>query len=319
MSRVANSSLVQSELTKILSTVFSGHSTGLGSSLHLATIPSDIGTPTQGKQLEILKGHTSWVSPFRSPPMVPNSQAHKSLFDRPAVPLPRDQHQGEFDYLDLPTTRRPFISSSRSPVDSTPAPISTCVQRFWHSLVAGHASLSHTQQKLGLQPIPGRCFWKLPTHIPLTEVAAGKAKNGVAVGRRERRRKKRHHKPQEPQAPTGSSSQPEQSGSTSDAGPSTSQTGLSNTSNAAAAGRCSSYAPSNVGSEDDWDNMDCCAKCLDYLCVGPGADREIFRPWKKKLCVVLEAKKQAKEDKERAKAEKRRAERRRRRNEHASR
>ncbi|KIK78195.1 hypothetical protein PAXRUDRAFT_834688 [Paxillus rubicundulus Ve08.2h10] len=253
-------------------------------------------------------------------------EAHKSLLDFPAVPLPKDQHKGGLDYLDLPTTHRPFISSPRPPVDSTPAPISTRIRRFWRSLVAGHPTSSHAQQEHGLQPVPGRRFWKLPARIPLTEVAAGKAKNGVAVGRRERRRKKRHQEPQEPHAPTssssaeaGSSSQPEQSGSTSNAGPSTSQAGPSNTSNAHAAGRHPSFAPSNVGSEDSWDDMDCCAKCLDYFCVGPRADRERFRPWKKKSRVVLEAEKQAKEEKERAKAEKRRAKRRRRRNQRASR
>ncbi|KIK78280.1 hypothetical protein PAXRUDRAFT_834635 [Paxillus rubicundulus Ve08.2h10] len=253
-------------------------------------------------------------------------QAHKSLLDRPAIPPPKDRHQGEFDPLDLPTTHRPFISSSRPPVDSTPAPISTRIRRFWRSLVAGHPTSSHAQQELGLQPVPGRRFWKLPAHIPLTEVAAGKAKNGVAVGRRERRRKKRHHKQQDPQAPTGtdpgllgSSSQPEQSGSTSNTGPPTSQAGPSNIFNAHAAGRRPSFAPSNVGSEDSWDDMDYCAKCLDYFCVRPHADRERFRPWKKKSRAVLEAEKQAKEEKERAKAEKRRAKRRRRRNERTSR
>ncbi|KIK78874.1 hypothetical protein PAXRUDRAFT_771505, partial [Paxillus rubicundulus Ve08.2h10] len=87
-----------------------------------------------------------------------------------------------------------------------------------------------------------------------------------------------------------------------------------NTSNTTAAGRRMSFAPSNVGSEDDWDDMDCCAKCLNYFCVGPRADRERFRPWKKKLRAVLEGEKQAKEEKQRAKAEKRRAEQRRRRN-----
>ncbi|KIK93250.1 hypothetical protein PAXRUDRAFT_829161 [Paxillus rubicundulus Ve08.2h10] len=254
------------------------------------------------------------------------NQTYISFLDRPAVPLPKDQHQGEFNLLDLPTSRRPFTSSSRSLVDSTPAPIPTRVQRFWRSLVAGHPSSSHAQQELGLQPVPHRRFWKFPARIPLTEVAAGKAKNGVAVGRRARRRRKTHQEPQEPQAPTGSSSaeagsssQPEQSGSTSNASPSTSQAGPSNTSNTTAAGRRPSFAPSNVGSEDSWDDMDCCAKCLDYFCVGPRADRERFRPWKKKSRAVLEAEKQAKKEKERAKAEKRRAKRRRRRNERTSR
>ncbi|KIK81969.1 hypothetical protein PAXRUDRAFT_805983 [Paxillus rubicundulus Ve08.2h10] len=49
-SRVANSSLIQFKLMKILSPVFSGHSTGVGSSRRLAI--SIVGTPTQAKQLE---------------------------------------------------------------------------------------------------------------------------------------------------------------------------------------------------------------------------------------------------------------------------
>ncbi|KAF8839815.1 WD40 repeat-like protein [Paxillus ammoniavirescens] len=246
-------------------------------------------------------------------------QAHNSFLDLPAVPMPKARHQGEFDFLDLPTSRRPFISSSRPPVDSTPAPIATRIQRFWRGLVIRRPSSTSAQQGIELQPVQDRRFWKSPLRSPLTEVATAHAKNGVVVGRRERRRKKkRHHKShksQGSQAPTASSTvQAEQSGSGSNAGPSTSQAGPSNTSNATAAGRRSSFAPSNVGSEDSWDDMDCCGKCLDYFCVGPRADRETFRPWKKKTRAVLEAEKQAKEEKERAKAEKRRAERRRRRN-----
>jgi hypothetical protein len=104
----------------------------------------------------------------------------------------------------------------------------------------------------------------------------------------------------------GPSSQPEQSGSGSDAGPSTSQAGPSSTSNAAAAGRRSSFAQSTAGSEDSWDDMDCCTKCLDYFCVGPRADRERFRPWKKKSREVIEAEKQAKKEKRKGKARKHR-------------
>ncbi|KIJ09184.1 hypothetical protein PAXINDRAFT_17718 [Paxillus involutus ATCC 200175] len=252
-------------------------------------------------------------------------QPHKSFLDLPAVPVPKDRHYGEFDFLDLPTSRRPFTSSSQRPVDSTPPPISTRVQRFWRGLVTRRPSSSPAQQGIELQSVQDRRFWKSPARVPLTEVAAAHAKNGVVVGRRERRRKKKRphksHKSPETQAPTGSStaeagpsSQPEQSGSTSNAGPSNSQAGPSNASNAAPAGRRSSFVPSNVGSEDSWDDMDCCGKCLDYFCVGPRADRERFRPWKKKSRAVLEAEKQAKEEKKRAKAEKRRAERRRRRN-----
>ncbi|KAF8834157.1 WD40 repeat-like protein [Paxillus ammoniavirescens] len=34
-----------------------------------------------------------------------HKQAHKSLLDLPAVPVPKVRHQGEFDFLDLPTSR----------------------------------------------------------------------------------------------------------------------------------------------------------------------------------------------------------------------
>ncbi|KAF8833956.1 WD40 repeat-like protein, partial [Paxillus ammoniavirescens] len=119
----------------------------------------------------------------------------------PAIPAPKDWHQGELDFLDLPTSRRPFISS-RPPVNSTPAPIATRVQRFWRGLFARGSSSSPAQQAIELQPIPDRRFWKSPARPALTEVAAARAKKGVAVGRRERRKKKRH---QEAQAPTGSS------------------------------------------------------------------------------------------------------------------
>ncbi|KAF8834962.1 hypothetical protein BDN67DRAFT_502993 [Paxillus ammoniavirescens] len=52
--------------------------------------------------------------------------------------------------------------------------------------------------------------------------------------------------------------------------------------------------------------MDCCGKCLDYFCVGPRADRERFRPWKKKSRAVLEAEKQAKKEKRKGKGRKHR-------------
>ncbi|KAF8834965.1 WD40 repeat-like protein [Paxillus ammoniavirescens] len=242
----------------------------------------------------------------------------------PAVPVPKDRFQGEFDFLDLPTNRRPVISSSQPAADAATVPIVARARRFWRGLVAHGSSSSPAQQAIPLQTIQDRRFWKSPARPALTEVAAAHAKNGVVVGRRERRRKeKRHQKSQKTQAPTGSStaeagpsSQPEQSGSGSNAGPSTSQAGPSNlnTSNAAGVGRRSSFAPSNVASEDSWNDMDCCGKCLDYFCVGPRADRERCRPWKKKSRAVLEAEKQAKKEKRKAKAEKRRADRRRRRN-----
>ncbi|KAF9219592.1 hypothetical protein BS17DRAFT_384379 [Gyrodon lividus] len=48
--------------------------------------------------------------------------------------------------------------------------------------------------------------------------------------------------------------------------------------------------------------MDCCGKCLDYFCVGPRADRERFRPWKKKPRAVVEADERAREEKKREEA-----------------
>ncbi|KAF9222263.1 hypothetical protein BS17DRAFT_783421 [Gyrodon lividus] len=52
--------------------------------------------------------------------------------------------------------------------------------------------------------------------------------------------------------------------------------------------------------------MDCCGQCLDYFCVGPRANREKFRPWKKKSRAVLEAEERAREEKGREEARKHR-------------
>ncbi|KAF9240037.1 hypothetical protein BU15DRAFT_74264 [Melanogaster broomeanus] len=54
-------------------------------------------------------------------------------------------------------------------------------------------------------------------------------------------------------------------------------------------GRPSSSAHSSSSSDDSWDDMDCCGKCLDYFCVGARSDRERFRPWRRKSRAVIEA------------------------------
>ncbi|KAF8839806.1 WD40 repeat-like protein [Paxillus ammoniavirescens] len=231
-------------------------------------------------------------------------QAHDSFLDLPAVPLPKDRHQGEFDFLDLPTSRRPITSPPR---DSTTVPTGTPVQRFWRGLVARRFSSSSSLQPISLQPIQDRRFWKSPNRTPLTEVAAGHARNPVVVARSAPRRRKKKdrksRKPQKPQTHTGSStaeagpsSHAEPSGSASNAGPSNSQAGPSS-SNAARIGRVSSFAQSTTGSDDSWDDLDGCEKCIDYLCFGPRENRERFRPWKKKSRAVMEAEEEAKKGK----------------------
>jgi hypothetical protein len=79
--------------------------------------------------------------------------------------------------LQLPTGRRPFISSSRPAVNSTPTPVATRVQRLWRGLVARSSSSPPAQQAIELQPIQDRRFWKSPVRIPVTEVAAAQARN----------------------------------------------------------------------------------------------------------------------------------------------
>ncbi|KIJ13546.1 hypothetical protein PAXINDRAFT_13671 [Paxillus involutus ATCC 200175] len=232
-------------------------------------------------------------------------QAHNSFLDLPAVPLPKDRHQGEFDFLDLPTSRRPITSPPR---DSTTMPIGTRVQRFWRGLVARRFSSSSSQQPNPLQPIQDRRFWKSPDRIPLTEVAAGHARNPVVVARsvpkRRKKKDRKSRKPQKPQTRAGSStaeagppSHAEPSGSASNAGPSNSQAGPSTSSNAAPVGRASSFAQSTTGSDDSWDDLDGCEKCIDYFCFGPRENRERFRPWKKKSRAVMEAEEQTKKGK----------------------
>ncbi|KIJ04527.1 hypothetical protein PAXINDRAFT_22178, partial [Paxillus involutus ATCC 200175] len=157
-----------------------------------------------------------------------------------------------------------------------------------------------------LQPIQDRRFWKSSVRIPVTEVAAGRLTDRVKVGRsvpRKKRRNKddksknkddRSRKPQEAQTDAGSSG--------TNAGPSTSYAAAS-TSNAgpssdtAPVGRSSSFAQSTAGSNDSWDDMDGCEKCVDYGCFGPRENRERFHPWKKKSRATMEAEKQAKEAK----------------------
>ncbi|KAF8839968.1 WD40 repeat-like protein [Paxillus ammoniavirescens] len=104
-------------------------------------------------------------------------QAHKSLLDLPAVPALNDRHQGEFDFLDLPTSRRPLISPSRPLPDSTTVPAGTRIRHFWRSLVSRDPP-SPAQRAIDLQPtgIQDRRFWKSSVPIPITEVAAGHAR-----------------------------------------------------------------------------------------------------------------------------------------------
>ncbi|KIJ08958.1 hypothetical protein PAXINDRAFT_172698 [Paxillus involutus ATCC 200175] len=235
-------------------------------------------------------------------------EPHKSFLDLPAVPVfKNDQQQNGLDFLDLPTSRRPFTSSHRPPTDSTTTLTVKRVQRFWRGLVARRTS-SSPQQGIELNEMQDRRFWKSPVRTPVTEVAAGRLTDRVKVGRREPRRKKKKdeksRKPKKSQAHTsssaaeaGPSSNAEQSGSTSNAGPSNSQAGPSTASNTAPVGRSSSFAQSNTGSDDSWDDMDCGEQCVDYFCFGPRENRERFRPWKKKTRAVIEAEERAKKEK----------------------
>ncbi|KIJ14706.1 hypothetical protein PAXINDRAFT_12532, partial [Paxillus involutus ATCC 200175] len=64
------------------------------------------------------------------------------------------------------------------------------------------------------------------------------------------------------------------------------------------------FAQSTTGSDDSWDDLDGCGKCVDYVCFGPRENRERFRPWKKKSCAVTEAEEQAKKGKKKKKKKK---------------
>ncbi|KAF8834156.1 WD40 repeat-like protein [Paxillus ammoniavirescens] len=241
-------------------------------------------------------------------------QAHKSLLDLPAVPVPKDRHQCEFDFFDLPTSRRPFISSSQSAADATTVSIATRAQRFWRGLFARGSSSSPAQQAIELQPtgIQDRRFWKSSVRIPITEVAAGHARTVAVASPIPKRKKKKDVKFRKRQKPrthaglstaeAGPSSHAEPSGSAASAGVSNSQAGRSTSSHAGPAGRTSSFAQSTTGSDDSWDDLDCGEKWVDYLCFGPRENRERFRPWKKKSREVIGAEKQAKKQKRKGKA-----------------
>ncbi|KAF8845928.1 WD40 repeat-like protein [Paxillus ammoniavirescens] len=233
-----------------------------------------------------------------------------SFLDRPAFPNPSNsQRQGEFNFLNPNATQARHPITPPSPAGSPAEPLAMRVQRFWNGLIRTHRPSSPPQQVIDLQPSQGRRFWNSRVRTPLIDVAAAAPNNIALVGRRERRKKKkRHHKShkfQEPQAPTRLSTveadpslQPEQSGSTSNAGPSNSQAGPSTTSNAAPAGRTSRFVQSTTG-DDRLDDMYGYAKCVDHFGFEPWGNREKFRPWKKKSRVVITAEEQAKNAKKR--------------------
>ncbi|KAF9221724.1 WD40 repeat-like protein [Gyrodon lividus] len=230
---------------------------------------------------------------------------------------PRDLDLG---FLDLPATRRPFGSYRQDglhPAVTNTEPIATRLQRFWQGLFSPRLASSLASQAVEeLQPMHGRRSWKSPVRTPVIEVYAGRDKRPVVVGRRERRKKKKHHKPHKPAGTTTTASSPPSAtqgaadnaghsnskldSSASQAGPSGSGGGPSTIqAGPSTQGRTSGFSQSDGDSDDSWDDMDCCGKCLDYFCVGPRADRETFRPWRKKPRALFEAEERAREEKRR--------------------
>jgi hypothetical protein len=87
------------------------------------------------------------------------------------------------------------------------------------------------------------------------------------------------------------------SGSTSSAGASNHQVGSFTSSNTAPTVRASSFAQSNAGWDDGWDDTDCGDQCVYYFCFGPRTNRERFRPWRGKSRAGIEAEEPAKKEK----------------------
>ncbi|KAF9234438.1 hypothetical protein BU15DRAFT_79046 [Melanogaster broomeanus] len=246
-------------------------------------------------------------------------QAYEALLDLPAVPAPKGlssvHAQDKFNFHDLPT------GATSAPL-GRPAPIATRVQHLWRGLIARNSPSSPTLSATEDQPTSQeRRFWKSPRVV-------------VAKSLRKCRKEKKHrnaHKPPRPQTHAGadpyllfhsfhpschsyfsqldpshavagpSSSHAQPSGAPSKAGPSTPQAGPS-TPKPATEGRASGFVQSYAGSDDSWDDLDGCGKCLDYFCGGPRSDRERFRPWRKKSPAVIEAEQRLKEAKRAANA-----------------
>ncbi|KAF9233410.1 hypothetical protein BU15DRAFT_80162 [Melanogaster broomeanus] len=232
---------------------------------------------------------------------------YDSFLDLPAVPAPKAplsiHAQDEFDFRDTSTrpTSRPLGRS---------APIVPLVQHLWRGLVARDSPSSPTEQTTEGRPTSQeRRFWKSPVRTP---VAAAQLTQRVVVARsrRKRRKEKKHHKSHEPSQPPRhtdpsnvvagpSSSHAEPPGAPPKVDPSTPQAGPSISSKPAPELRTSSFVQSHAASDDSWDDMDGCGKCLDYFCGGPRPDRERFRPWRKKSPAVIEAEQQLREGKRR--------------------
>ncbi|KAF9232502.1 hypothetical protein BU15DRAFT_81156 [Melanogaster broomeanus] len=235
-------------------------------------------------------------------------KVYDSLLDLPAVSAPKG-----LSSLHAPDEFRDLTTGATSRPLDRPAPIVTRIQRLLHGIVTPRSSSSPTQPTIELQPTsPGQRFWKSPVRTP---TAAGRLTERVVVAksRRKRRKEKKYrksHKPPQPQNNTGadpsnavagpSSSHAQPSGAPSKPGPSTPSTpqpGPSTPSKPVPEGRASSFAQSNAGSDDSWDDLDGCGKCLDYFCGGPRPDRERFRPWKKKSTAVIQAEQRLQEAK----------------------
>ncbi|KAF9234211.1 quinon protein alcohol dehydrogenase-like superfamily [Melanogaster broomeanus] len=234
-------------------------------------------------------------------------KVYDSLLDLPAVPAPKAPLSiDEFDFRGSSTrpTPRPLVR---------PEPIITRVQHFWRGLVARDSPSSPTLQTAELHPTSQEPrFWKSWIRPPVTKIATSPATPRIAVGqtipRKNKKNKKKlrdSRKPSPPKTHADSSnaeadpslSHVEPSGSPSHGGPSTAP---ATASKPAPEGRTSSFVQSAAGSDDSWDDMDSCDKCLDYFCGGPRPDRERFRPWRKKSRAVIQAEQQLKVVKRRA-------------------
>ncbi|KAF9233554.1 hypothetical protein BU15DRAFT_80004 [Melanogaster broomeanus] len=221
-------------------------------------------------------------------------QAYESLLDPSAASPPKDlsnlQEQGELNLLDLPATRL-IISSSH-----TATTITRHVQRLWNRLTAPRSDPSTTLQAAELQPIRRQHrFWGSLGRIPVTQ--ATQSTSRVAVGGKPQQSQKCADTSQT-RLPARPSAEP--STSASKPGPSHP---AGTPPNPAPAGLTSSYVPSTAASDDTLDNLDNCGKCLDYFCGhGPRANRETFRPWRKKSRALIEAEQRVKEERRRAKA-----------------
>ncbi|KAF9231876.1 WD40-repeat-containing domain protein [Melanogaster broomeanus] len=211
------------------------------------------------------------------------SQAYDSLLDLPAVPVSKGlgsiRAQDEFDLL----IHRPDLPAPCSPSTDGNTRSASLARYSYPPL----AVVSYTANHRTSACFARAAFLEIPDSYSSNQDSNQSCNN---FAKTTRKNKSKNKKPRESLKPSQPKAHPDLSNA--EPGPPSrdrfsilmvvhAQAGPSTPSKPAPEGRTSSFVRSYAGSDDSWDDMDGCGKCVDYFCGGPRPDRERFHPWRK--------------------------------------